>query len=295
MLSGYSSHVSGTPPDLTSRLPQQWVGLLDDAAVFPPGNAPLDEAVTAHRERRGEPWADLVGTLVVPDTDLPRLRGAGERLSVVLTGGAGQVSGPAGLARRLDLQVAGVEIALRDLGDLPGNARRVVAAVDDARSRGDLADDATVHVELPSTTPSHGWLAAADEIAGAELHLKFRLGGATADLTPTAAELAAMVDAALDRETPFKCTAGLHRAVAHTDPDGLPRHGFLNLLAATAAAWDGAGSEAVTALLASTDAAALAATPAEDLQRARRWFTSFGTCSIDEPRHDLRDLGLLED
>ena len=30
-----------------------------------------------------------------------------------------------------------------------------------------------------------------------------------------------------------------------------------------------------------------------DLAGARRWFTSFGSCSVAEPLADLRELGLL--
>ena len=40
------------------------VGLIDDAAIFPPGNADLHSASAAHVARRTEPWADLVGTFV---------------------------------------------------------------------------------------------------------------------------------------------------------------------------------------------------------------------------------------
>ena len=48
--------------------------------------------------------------------------------------------------------------------------------------------------------------------------------------------------AALDRETPFKCTAGLHNAVRHRAADtGFEHHGFLNVLLATRQAFDGAG------------------------------------------------------
>ena len=136
--------------------------------------------------------------------------------------------------------MAGVEIALRDLDDLAGNARRVVAAVDAARAEGVLDDDVPVHVELPATEPSAAWLAAADEVAGAELRLKFRTGGTDADAFPTAATLAAWIDAALDRETPFKCTAGLHHAVRHRDREtGFEHHGFLNVLLATRQRFDG--------------------------------------------------------
>jgi hypothetical protein len=31
----------------------------------------------------------------------------------------------------------------------------------------------------------------------------------------------------------------------------------------------------------------------EEVARARRWFTSFGTCSVDEPLADLLSLDLL--
>src|SRR6478609_1726567 len=40
--------------------------LVDDAAVFPPGLAPLPRAVEEHLARRSQPWADLVGPLLVP-------------------------------------------------------------------------------------------------------------------------------------------------------------------------------------------------------------------------------------
>ena len=48
-------------------------------------------------------------------------------------------------------------------------------------------------------------------------------------------------------------------------------------------------------ILENRDAAALAADAREaDLVGARRWFTSFGSCSVREPLDDLLTLGLLE-
>jgi hypothetical protein len=280
-----------------SALPAAFVALVDDAAVFPPGNAPLEDALAAHTARRDQPWTDLVGTFVVKDTDLPRLRGTSVRLSLVCTGGAGQVAGPLGLARRLGLDVAGIEIALRDPDELAGNARRVVAAIDEVKADGDL-DDLLVHVELPGPA-THGWLAAADEVAAREdlgLRLKFRTGGLDADAFPTVDTLAAWIEAALDRETPFKCTAGLHRAVRHTDPaTGFEHHGFLNVLAATRTALDAGDRDATAAVLAEQDADALleALPDLDTLARTRRWFTSFGSCSVHEPLEDLAGLGLV--
>jgi len=271
-------------------LEPELVGLIDDAAIFPPGNADLHTASSDHVARRSEPWADLVGTFVVRDTDVPLLRGSPARLSVVVTGGAGQVAGPAGLCAKLGLELAGLEIALRDLDDLAGNARRVATAVDAARVEGTLVDDVPVYVELPHVGSTASWLAAADEVAAAELRLKFRTGGLEADAFPAAHALASWIDAALDRETPFKCTAGLHRAVRHNSDEGFEQHGFLNVMVATARAFEGAGIDDVVATLDERDGSALAAA---DRSGGRRWFTSFGSCSIDEPLADLRDLGLV--
>ncbi|KRE95666.1 hypothetical protein ASG76_08595 [Nocardioides sp. Soil774] len=274
------------PP--AGALPDQWRDLVDDAAVFPPGDAPIHDATAAWGARRDEWWADLVASFVLRDTDLPLARGFGAPLSVVVTGGAGQVAGPLAAAARLGLDVTALEIALRDPDDPAANVRRVVAALDHARGEGMLADDVRVHVEVPGPATA-AWLAAADEVAAAGLRLKLRLGNVDHALVPDEAVVAAWVDAALDRETPFKCTAGLHRAVRH-DPEGGGMHGFLNVLVATQVLWDGGSVAEATDVLRERDGAALAA---HDLSSARRWFTSFGSCSVTEPRDDLVALGLL--
>ena len=283
---------------MSTPLPSAWSGLVDDAAIFPPGNAPLPDAVEAYVGRHEQWWADLVGSFVVSDVKV----GDVDRplpLSVVVTGGAGAVPGALGLARRRGHEVAGLEVALRDPDDLAGNARRVTAAVDAARADGLLDDDTPAYVELPHVPDSGSWLAAADAVAEAGLRLKFRTGGVETHQFPAAHALARWIDAALDRETPFKCTAGLHHAIAHTATEGfdhpVDQHGFLNVMVATVRAFDGSPTGDVVALLEERDPAALVAAAGEDdLGRARRWFTSFGSCSITEPLDDLLALGLLE-
>jgi hypothetical protein len=276
-------------------LPEPFRRLVDDAAVFPPGDAPLPEALSAYVGRRDEWYADLVASFVVTDVAIPEVTEA-VPVSVVVTGGAGAIAGALKLAVKRDLTVAGLEIALRDPDDLPGNARRVTAAVDAVRGEGALDEDTPVYVELPQTEASAGWLTAADVVAEGEHRLKFRTGGLEADLFPTPETLAGWIDAALDRETPFKCTAGLHHAIAHRDHEtGFPHHGFLNVLLATRQAFDGAATAEVATLLADhypNDLVALART--SDLAGARRWFVSFGSCSVQEPLDDLVGLGLVE-
>jgi hypothetical protein len=268
-------------------LDDAWAGLVDDAAIFPPGDAPLHDATAAYGARTGDEQA-LVGTFVLKDTDLPLVRGFGGPLSVVITGGAGQLAGPVGLCAKLGLNLAGLEIALRDPDDLAGNAQRVVTALRD------IETDVPAYVELPHVANSSSWFAAADEVAAAELRLKFRTGGLEAASFPAAHALARWIDAALDRETPFKCTAGLHNAVRHTGSDGFEHHGFLNVLVATRMLFDGASVQDAVVVLEQRESATLVEAAKElDLAGARRWFTSFGSCSVDEPLADLRELGLL--
>lgn len=275
-------------------IPEAWAGLVDDAAIFPPGDAPLPDAVAAYQQRGDEWYAGLVGPLVVRDTDLPDVP-PDVPVSVVLTAGAGAVEGVATLAERKGHRLAGLEVALRDRDDLVANVRRIAAAVDAARSGGRLTDT-EVYVELPATDPTPQWLAAADAVADAEYHLKLRTGGVEAAAFPSAATVAAWIDAALDRETSYKCTAGLHHAVRHRDHEtGFEHHGFLNVLLATRAAFDGATQAEVAQVLDDHYANDLVALARQsDLAGARRWFTSYGSCSVLEPLEDLVGLGLLE-
>lgn len=263
-------------------VPGVWSGLIDDAAIFPPGNSPLGDAVTAYSTRGEEWYADLVGSFVVRDTDLGSVP-EDVPLAVVLSSGAGAVEGVARVADKRGLTLAALETAVRDLDDPAGNVRRVDAAV---RAAG---LDLPVYVELPGP-PEHGWLAAADEVAASAMRLKLRLGNVDPDLVPPATTVAAWIDAALDREIEFKGTAGLHRAVRH-EPEGGGAHGFLNVLVATRALLDGAGQDDAVAMLEQRDGAVLAD---HELGQVRRWFTSFGSCSVTEPLDDLISLGLLE-
>jgi hypothetical protein len=49
-----------------SPIPALFRALVDDAALFPPGNAPMSVAVAEHRHHRSAPYTDLVGPLLLP-------------------------------------------------------------------------------------------------------------------------------------------------------------------------------------------------------------------------------------
>ena len=273
-----------TPDDRTAAAPDPergpgegaFTSFVDDATALVPDGTPgalsLHEATAAFAARA----VPQVGRFVLRDTDVPLVRGFGGPLTVAVTGGAGQVAGPAGLCRRLGLQLARLVVTLRDLDDLSGNARRVTAAVDDARESGALDDATQVHVLLPASGSETGWLAAADEVAACE----HRLTLPTEDVDP--ATLLRRIDAALDRETPFSCT-GLRGAVP-----GVDRHGFLNVLVATGLLFDGL-PDPVGALTEPSVPALLGR--GTDLARARRWFTSFESHDVEASLVDLLALG----
>ncbi|HEY5981158.1 MAG TPA: hypothetical protein VIT41_16145 [Microlunatus sp.] len=280
-----------------------FAGLIDDAAVFPPGRASVPDAVRRHREHHAAWYGPLIGPLVVPDTDLAQVsraardeRGDGEELavSVVISGGAG---GLVALARRdlPGLRVVAAEIGLRDLDDLAGNAARVVAAAEELDP-----DAVTVFVELPD---SPGWMGAVEVIEAAGLLGKIRTGGLEPEAYPTAEGLARQLSELIEADLPFKATAGLHRAwpnrVTAESGATLHQHGFVTLLMAIEALIDGAGTEAAVDLLRLDDPGriftALQGWDEPAVTRVRRRFHSFGCCGVGEPVADLVSLGLLRD
>lgn len=282
-----------------STVPALFGHLVDDAAMFPPGELPLVEAVAAHRAHRTAPYADLVGPFVCTDEDLMAVAkeasSTGDtplEVSVVITGGAGGIESAVRYGDRSpDITVTAVEVRLRAEEDLSRNALRVVRACDDCMDE----ENAFIEVGLDGA-----WERALDVVADAGYAAKLRTGGLDSSLFPDAIQVASFITACLDREVAFKCTAGLHNAVRHTAADtGFEHHGFLNVLLATRASLDGASQSEMAAVLENREGGTLAGQAreltAEQATGTRRWFTSFGSCSIAEPRHDLITLDLLED
>jgi hypothetical protein len=266
----------------TRPVPQVFVGLLDDAAVFPPGNASLDDAVAAHREHRAAWHSPMVGPLLLPPEDVA---GVPADLDIGVVGPRDEVAGVIGTGRTVG-QIE-VPVAKRGENPLPG-LRELLALTGSAGIQ--------TYAEIPLTW---GLTAALDAVAearaaGLPVVPKFRTGGLAAELFPTPVELAAVICACRDRGLPFKLTAGLHRALRRTDPEtGFAHHGFLNVLVASAAAAEGAELADVAKLLASGEPTPLVTAVHARLDLERPLWIGFGSCSIDEPLADLRLLGLL--
>jgi hypothetical protein len=135
---------------------------------------------------------------------------------------------------------------------------------------------------------------------------KLRTGGVTADAFPTSAQIARTLVTAATHQLPIKFTAGLHHPIRQfRDEVKTKMHGFLNVLGAAVLAaeyqWD---ADQAAMMLEDEDSGSFSFTDdffawgdwkidTERLQYRRKFVRSFGSCSFDEPRDDLRALNLL--
>ena len=280
-------------------IPPLFAGLCDDAALFPPGNAAVRDAVPAHRGHRSAWYRDLVGTFLATAKHVPAVAeaaradaGAGPlALVLVVPDGPGALAAAVGsTAREPGIELVGVELACAAEGSSADAAREAAWALER-----ELPPGVGGVVEV-RRGPGLG--DALDALASSLFRAKLRTGGTVAQAFPTETELAAFIIGCVVRALPFKCTAGLHEAVRHTDrTTGFEHHGFLNILTATGAATAGADEAEVASVLGVRSGPELADTlrglTPDAITRTRRAFTAYGTCSIAEPLADLIKLGAL--
>jgi hypothetical protein len=303
-------------------------GLVDYAGVFPPASLSLADAVGGYRDGRTSPNSWMLGRFLCRTSQIEELASL---LSASMADGEAPWSigaifdEPPGVAalhagvfdRYMDpaAKVTAVELRApaeatdgRSTGAATETLRPVVVAA------GSVSPEAMPFVELVRGPAwDHGVRAAVDAIGALRTQLvrplgaKLRTGGLTADAFPSPGEAAAFIEACVSAGIPFKATAGLHHPVRHRDAAlGVDRHGFLNLLVATAVAVDGAEQGTIEAAIAETDPGAFVTGPAGLRWRDRRLgtallrtmrrdrFPAYGSCSFDEPVQDLAAMGIID-
>ena len=238
--------------------------LIDYAGTFPPAALPGATAVANYARYRAGEHAWILRWLVVGAADL----------SLV--------------PRELDGSLA-----------VLGEADEPRAAVIEAKRI--VRVGRPVYCEVPNSE--------LDEVKRAGCFAKIRTGGVKPDAIPAIADVAAFIVACADRRLPFKATAGLHHPVRapypltyESNPPRAVMHGFLNVFLAAAFAWR--GDRNIEPILSETDPDAFHfddrahwrdhSLDASQVRDARQNFAhSFGSCSFEEPVHDLQSLGLL--
>jgi hypothetical protein len=265
--------------------------LFDDAAIFPPGLAPLPQAMMDHVARQSSSYADLVGPLLLPASaiddflQLERPR----QLNVALVGRPGTDLLLIGAARsRLDedpdVTLKGVEIGW---------------SVDWHQA---LSWGTSLSVEVPRGNEQERALS---EIQARPkdtnpVQAKFRTGSTPDSAVPTPSELATFIRACVDRDLGFKLTGGLHHAISHTTVEGEDQFGFLNVVAATRwAVAHGAEAPEMGSLLSQRDPRPIldiiTRMSGADASVVRAFFTAYGCCEVMDPIGDLAALGLIKE
>jgi hypothetical protein len=274
-------------------IPPLLARLVDDAALFPPGNAAMPDAVREHLAGRAGRRAGVMGLFLCTASRLPELitelikakPTSPVGLSLVVDTGLG------GLPKAVSIVESRTELLVLRMVEMP--APSDVDEVWLERVDEFVPEDAIRVIE-----PRRGgaeWLEGVRRVADRGYWPKLRCGGQSAEAFPSLDDVASFLGVLAGSGTSFKATSGLHNAVRHTDPaTGFTHHGFLNLLVATARALAGGD---VKEALASEDGKALATEAAEltdDAARAVRGvFASYGSSTLAEPIADLEALGLL--
>lgn len=294
-------------------------GLIDYAGLFPPESLDMESAVAGYRRARRHEYAWMVDRFICPVSRL-------EELATVLVPSMTKDESPWRLtviadaspedwdsgveADAVHIEVfsaemsGGADIEMVEKAVHPGGVR--VEQVVDALRRLDRAVFFEVPWSDPDSTGMLETLARARSDSGRALGAKIRSGGTTADAFPPPEAVAAFIGACRVLDLPLKATAGLHHPFRHFDPEtGLTHHGFINLLMASALAYEGAPVSLLAQVLAddepssfTLDRAGLAwkgtSVGATSIEAMRRdLFVGYGSCSFDEPVDDLTVLGVL--
>jgi hypothetical protein len=297
-------------------------GLIDYAGLFPPARLPLAEALANHVRYRagGDAW--MLGRFICPAAKLPELTAmeelfrTGPPLGIAVLGRGG-TSADEFLAG-LDADLAAVTTcrerhAGRVVIDvmevrLPAGAQAVSAALAGAAERTRSAE-LSLFFEAPpqrDTLPALVQMLRQTPFAR-RAGFKLRTGGLEPAAFPSSEQIAFALTTCLNETVPFKATAGLHHPLPRFDPGVHARmHGFVNLFSAGVLVQArGIGADRVRAILDDADPTHFRFSEdglewqgltagAEEIARARRTAVlSFGSCSFDEPRDDLRELGWL--
>lgn len=311
---------------MTAGLRALMRGVIDYAGLFAPAKLPLEEAVAEYLAIRESEDAWMLDRFVIPASRLEELEpwaanllSLQRQLRISLTGRVSESLGQfvENLHADLDslkkvinawsIPVPAVIWELRlpsrihenEIEDafqvIETTVKHVEAAIE---VRG-------YYFEMPLTLVNEPFIRRLIGLSKAAL--KIRTGGLSSEDFPSVQDVASVIHLCQRDKCFWKATAGLHHPIRHTDAKlGVKMHGFLNVLfAAVLAKAHSLPENGIVDIIADETAANFQITNdgirwrdyaanIEQIEAARReTFQSFGSCSFDEPRDDLRNLGLL--
>lgn len=275
-------------------------GVIDYAGLFPPASLSLDQSIRNYAKylKSQDTW--MLGRFICPATKLNELlpyvqelfsRELQLPLSVLGRGGTNDAvsqdfkeiaafraaAGPRAVIGAFEMKA----------GDKPGTYEWPAASCD-------------IYLEFPWDRIDLG--------VRADGHgFKLRTGGVEPAAFPSVQLVAQAIARCRDVCQPMKFTAGLHHPIRHYNESVKTKmHGFINVFVAGVLAHSrGLSQDQVESVLSDEDASNFRfedetlrwkdhqATVSEITAARREFVTSFGSCSFDEPREDLRSLGWM--
>jgi hypothetical protein len=277
-------------------------GLFDYAGLYPPASLSLLSAVNNYLEYRGSRHASVLGRFIINLDRLDELRlvmaDSFEKitLSVIATGDLD----PDALAEQVRTapNIDAVEVKCNNVEDVTRMTSRIPRPL-------------TTYFEVPMNSDGR---AALQAISAAGARAKIRMGGVVPGAIPSIPEVAETLRELAQLRLPFKATAGLHHPVRSNRPltyqpqgPSGTMHGFINLACAAAILFFGGDLGIAQFALEEQNPTAWTITADRLRWRDLNWTTdqlatlrqefliSIGSCSFEEPIHDLQSLGGYEE
>lgn len=298
-------------------------GILDYAGLFPPAKLPLEQALKCYARYREEVDQWMLGRFVIAASRLeelqpfiPLLFASGPPLTLSVLGRPANNDADFLEGLTLDLEAVAAlraEFASRVAVDVletrlpagPGSIELI------RESSEQVAQNQLVpffEIGLAGDWRTTLTRAVRGCAAVARAGLKLRCGGLEPSSVPSVEQVAAVIAECALARVQLKFTAGLHHPLRRRDA-GLKTqvHGFVNVfVAGVLAAQHRLPAPTLRELLQEESPTAFCFNEAgvtwrqwhagtAEIELARKYtVTSFGSCSFDEPRADLRALGWLE-
>lgn len=298
-------------------------GLFDYAGLFPPASLPLEDAIKEYMAHRGHPDAWMLGPFVVPvglldnfasllapfELDSPIavdiLLSAGRNEERFLPDLSSELAICARFRDTYEHIIAVEAFEFKFPSQAFHSVNEVVAqfsasGFDHQALYGEMIRDASFSSNLPI------YFMTLAQTSG-QIMGKIRCGGMAETDFPTTAQLAEYIYTATKLAYPFKATAGLHHPIRfYNAQQSVRMHGFINVLfASTLARVHALLPDEIERILedenpnsfvfspAGIQWQQLKATNTQFIEQRRLLTRSIGSCSFDEPRADLTELGWL--
>ncbi len=282
--------------------------VVDYAGLFPPAKLGIREAMINYTQAHIAPYAWMLGRFVLPASRLDEFEALLSQLEESQTS---QWSLSVLLSQDVATEVEkvrslnnpNISISALEIPPLPPTEIERVFPY--------LPTGVDLFFEIPINQDLKAYLSVLQKIGASA---KVRTGGLTAEAFPSVTQLCQCICAFAEARVPFKATAGLHhplpaeyRLTYEPDSPFSNMHGFLNVtILAALVYWQKVTLEEAVAILQESSINKFQFR--EDgidwnhyqlnlleIETARQqFFRSFGSCSSEEPIHDLKNLNLLD-